>query len=66
MKEVSFQFQELTDLEMKVEFSKGLNVGEFKDGEECRELFILYKGPKFAQNKEEFFKQLNDWINSLI
>ncbi len=62
---IIFDFKELTDLQLSVDYSKGEDLGEFKSGEICRELFIIYEGPRFSENKEEFFKQLKDWIDKL-
>lgn len=38
---LTFAFKELTDLKLSVDYSKGEDVGEFKSGEVCRELFII-------------------------
>lgn len=64
MTKVIFEFKELTDLTLSIDYSKGDNIGEFKSGEVCRELFIIYKGPEFENNKEEFFKSLNNWLRT--
>lgn len=58
-----FEFKELTDLKLSIDYSKGDDTGEFKPGEICRELFIIYNGPKFGENKEEFFKELKNWLD---
>jgi len=57
-----FKFREVTDLDMTVEYSKGDAVVEFKPGDRCRELFIIYEGPSFKDNKKEFLKQLQKYI----
>lgn len=59
-----FDFKELTDLTLSVNYSQGEDVGVFEAGEICRELFIIYEGPTFKDNKEEFFKQLRSWLDS--
>ena len=58
-----FTFNEVTDLDMEIEFSKGEAVVEFKQGDRCRELFIIYRGPNFHENKEENFKQLKQYLD---
>ena len=62
MKKSKYTFSEVTDLIMHVDFSIGSDVGEFVNGSTKRELFIIYEGPKMAENKDEFFKELQKFI----
>lgn len=61
-----FEFSEVTDIEMKIDYSKGLEVGAFKKGTIKRELFIVYDGPAMSFSKKvrsQFFEDLNEWMD---
>jgi len=59
---MDYKFSEVTDLTLKIDFSAGHDIGEFTEGEVKRELFVLYSGPKMAENKELFFETLQKWL----
>ncbi len=60
---MKYRFSEVTDLKMDISFSIGEPLGEFSQGTQKRELFIIYEGPPMNKNREMFFKQLQQWIN---
>ena len=56
---MNFKFSEVTDMEMKIDFSLGADVlSEFAEGNHKRELFVIYEGPPMEKNRKEFFQQL--------
>lgn len=58
-----YKFSEATDLQMKIGFSCGEDVGEFKPGIVKREFFVIYEGPNtMAENMEEFFDELKSFM----
>ena len=60
---MKYNFSEVTDLKMDVSFSMGDALGEFTEGFQQRELFIIYKGPPMGKNRKVFFEQLQQWID---
>jgi len=58
-----FRISEVTDMEMKVDYSKGPDVGEFKKGIVKREFFVIYEGPPMSYNKEQFLDKLQKWMD---
>ena len=57
-----YKFHEVTDLEMKVDLSLGLDIGEFLSGSVKREFFVIYEGPEMGGKKDDFFKELQQFI----
>ena len=56
-----FTFKGSTDLKLAIVSNAGSE--DFKDGEEMRELFIIYDGPAMSENRKRFFEELNKWLD---